>query len=106
MGLFDMKEKKLRNELGKKNVRFCREAVKELEELHDDLKSAYEGLENLVEEFRQFAETAGEGNRQKIDDFSDKLQKFDKLARNAVRDVRDVLRNQRKRLKEASGDLS
>ena len=55
MSIFNKKEKKLRKEFNKKNASFCRESVKELEELYDELKSSYEEIE-IMDEFRQFSE--------------------------------------------------
>ncbi|KGO91961.1 hypothetical protein [Flavobacterium subsaxonicum] len=109
MGLFSKKEKKLLLGLGEKNVDLCKEAVKELEELYADLKTAYEEIDNVAEEFVTFATTVTqklEKNEQaKLTTFAKKLGKAEKCARDAVRDVHDVLRTQKKRLKEAQREL-
>ena len=107
MSIFNKKEKKLRKEFSKKNSAFCGESVKELEELYDELKSSYEEIE-IMDEFRQFSEEAAQRlsaeDNVKLEYFIAKFKKIDKCARDAVRDVRDVLRNNRKRLKEALQD--
>ncbi|AWH85782.1 hypothetical protein HYN59_11970 [Flavobacterium album] len=109
MGLFDKKEKSLKQEFTKKNVRLNKEAVKEIEELYDDLKSGYEGIEAVVAEFKKLSveleQRLQDGDREKMQDLSKKVVKIDKLVRDAVRDVRDVLRNQKKRVKEAAGEI-
>ncbi|MDV6168188.1 hypothetical protein R1T16_07105 [Flavobacterium sp. DG1-102-2] len=108
MGLFDKQEKKLRKEFNKKNTAYCREGVKDIEELHDELKAAYENLENVNEEFATFREKIeqklSEEEKGKMDYFSKKFRKIDKVARDAVRDMKDLLRNQKKRLREAMND--
>jgi archaellum component FlaC len=109
MGLFSKQEKKLLLGLGEKNIQSCKDAVKELEELFNDVKSAYEDLGSITEDFQGFIETIHhklEGHEQvKLTAYAKKLGKAEKAARDAVRDVRDVLRNQKKRLKEAQRDV-
>ena len=106
MGIFDSKkEKKLRKELTKKNTAFCRETVKDMEELHDELKSAYEALDTIADEFAAFKDVLmqklTEEENIRMDYFIKKFRKLDKISRDAVRDVRDQLRLQKKRLREA-----
>jgi archaellum component FlaC len=108
MGIFDKKEKKLRKEFSKKNTAFCRDAVKELEELHDELKTAYDAIETVVTEFAQFKEEVSgkleTDDTAKMETFLKRFKKVDKVARDAVRDVHDLLRGQKKRLREALND--
>lgn len=108
MGLFDKKEKKLRKELNKKNAAYCREGVKELEELHDELKAAYKKLDTIADEFSAFkelvAKSLNEDDNGRMEYFHERFRQLDKLSRNAVRDVSDLLRNQKKRLREAIND--
>lgn len=108
MGLFDKNEKKLKKELGKKNSAFCREVVKELDELHTELKSAYDAIDDSAAEFAVFKENLSgklkEEDNAKMDYFSKRFKKMDKVARDAVRDVQDLLRNQKKRLRESEHD--
>jgi len=108
MGLFSKQEKKLLLSLGDTNIQLWKEAVKELEELYADVKSAYEDLDTITEDFQQFAESVhhklAPQEQTKITSFAKKLGKLDKGSRDAMRDVRDVLRNHKKRLKEAQRD--
>lgn len=107
MGIFNKKEKKLRKELAKKQAAFCYDVVKELQELHDELKAAYGEVE-IMEEFAAFRDSAadrmGSEDIVRLDEFLDRFKNIDKMARNAIRDVRDVLRNQKKRLRESVRD--
>lgn len=109
MGLFSKKEKKLRNELSKKSIVFCKESVKELEELYADITSAYQEIDNVKDQFLKFTAEAGttlnETDKDKLERFAQKFSKLDKFANNTVRDIRDVLRNQKKRLKESQREL-
>ena len=108
MGLFDKQEKKLRKEFNKKNTAYCRETAKEIEELHEELKAAYKTLDNVAEEFSDFkdevAKSLDEQDNAKMEYFNKRFKKLDKIARDAVRDVSDLLRNQKKRLREAMHD--
>lgn len=107
MGIFNKKEKKLRKELAKRQAAFCYDVVKELQELHDELKAAYGEVE-IMEEFAAFrdsaAERMGSEDIARLDAFLARFKSIDKMARNAIRDVRDVLRNQKKRLRESVRD--
>ena len=109
MGLFSKKEKKLRQELGKKSIVFCKESVKDLEELYADITSAYQEIDNVKDQFLKFStevvSTLNDSDKEKLERFAQKISKMDKFANNAVRDVRDVLRNQKKRLKESQREL-
>ncbi|KOS04944.1 hypothetical protein AM493_01995 [Flavobacterium akiainvivens] len=109
MGLFSKKEKELILSLGKNNVQLWKEAVKELEELHADVQTAYEDLDTLTDDFQEFVESIhhklSASEQTKITAFVKKLGKADKCARIAVRDVRDAIRNTKKRLKETQRDI-
>lgn len=109
MALFNKKEKKQRLELLKRNVSVCKETLKEINELYDDLKSEYEEIENTSTAFAEFAARI-ESNltpeqAKQMDYFVAKFYRFDKYAGTAVRDVRDLMRNQKKRVKEAQAEL-
>jgi hypothetical protein len=109
MGLFSKKEQKLRQELSKKSIVFCKESVKELEELYTDITSAYQEFENAKDQFLKFTTEVGtalnETDKDKLGRFAQKFSKLDKFANDTIRDVRDVLRNQKKRLKESQREL-
>jgi DNA repair ATPase RecN len=108
MSIFNKTEKKLRQELFKRNLTDCKDTVKELAELHEDLKESYATIDTVTENFTVFAEsisaklTPSEAEQLRI--FSSKLKKVDKCARDAVRDIRDVLRTHKKRLKELQNE--
>ena len=108
MGLFDKQEKKLRKEFNKKNTAYCRDTTKDIEELHEELKAAYKTLDNIAEEFSVFkdevAKSLSEDDNAKMEYFNKRFRKLDKVARDAVRDVSDLLRNQKKRLRESMND--
>lgn len=108
MGIFDKKEKKLRKEFSKKNASFCRDGVKELEELHNELKATYGSIETVIAEFTEFKEEITQRltkeDSTKMDYFLKRFKKLDKVGRDAERDVRDLLRLQKKRLNEALQD--
>jgi archaellum component FlaC len=108
MGLFDKQEKKLRKEFNKKNTSYCREGVKELNELHEELKAAYKTLDSIAEEFSAFkelvAKSLNDEDNSKMEYFNKRFRKLDKLSRDAIRDVSDLLRNQKKRLRESMSD--
>lgn len=109
MGLFSKKEKKLLLGIGEKNIEGYKEAVRDMEELYDELKTAYDEIDNVAEDFLKFYTTIQprleNTERAKMEAFTKKLARAEKCARDAVRDVRDVLRLQKKRLKEAQQEL-
>ena len=104
MEMFSKKDRKLLQEIHKKNTQLFKEAVKEIEELYSDLNNAYTAIDTVTEEFIKFTEEIkpkiDEADIAKMQSFAKKLAKVDKVARDAVRDVRDVLRSHRKQLKE------
>lgn len=109
MGLFSKKEKELILSLGKNNVQLWKEQVKEVEELQTDIQTAYEDLDTLTDDFQEFVESIhhklSSAEQARLTSFAKKLAKADKCARTAGRDVRDVLRNTKKRLKEVQRDV-
>lgn len=109
MALFKKNEKKLRQELIKRNVSFCKETLKEINELYDDLKSEYEEIENISAAFAEFAATLESaldaGQAKQMEYYVAKFYRIDKYAGSAIRDVRDLMRNQKKRLKEAQAEF-
>jgi len=81
-----------------------KDVIKETKELYDDLSSEYETIEAVVGDFITFVEkiapTLDAGDTVKMIDFALQLKQVNKLARNSVRDVRDLLRYQKKLLAE------
>jgi archaellum component FlaC len=109
MGLF--KKGKTTTELQKqeKSARLFNEAIKEINELYDDMKSDYEQVENLAAEFEQFvsrlSERLDEKDVEELEDFLQRLNRMDANARNSIRDINDIIRLQKKRLSELLNDL-
>jgi len=104
MEMFSKKERKQLQEIHKKNINLFKEAVKEIEEVYADLNNAYAAIETVTEEFIEFSEhiksKVDEADIEKMQAFAKKFAKVDKVARDAVRDIRDILRSTKKRLKE------
>ena len=104
MAIFSKKELKLKKESDNKNTQLCKETIRDIEELYADLNTAYTSIDTVTDEFIKFTETVkakvDDADIEKMQQFAKKLAKVDKVARDAVRDVRDILRNQKKRLKE------
>jgi DNA repair ATPase RecN len=92
-----------------KTIKVFKEAVKEINELYDDAKAEYDTIETVVAEFSEFVQDLSgrlaEKDQQKMENFLTRLTKVNALARNNVRDLRDVLRNHKKLLKEIQNDL-
>lgn len=109
MGIFDKKAKKIKQELAKKSLLLFKESVRETEELYNDLKTDYDSIENVMAEFVKFIAyiepKLDKKDADKINGFSRELNKIDKCARDGVRDVRYLLRNQKKRLKETVAEI-
>lgn len=109
MGLF--KKGKATTELQKqeKSARLFNEAIKEINELYDDMKADYEQVENLAAEFEQFvarlSERLEEKDVEELEDFLQRLNRMDANARNSIRDINDIIRLQKKRLSELLNDL-
>ena len=110
MEMFSKKERKQLQEISKKNTQLFKEAVKEIEEVYADLNNAYAAIDTVTEEFIKFTEEikpkVNEADIIKMQAFGKKLAKVDKVARDAVRDVRDVLRSTKKRLKEIQREVN
>lgn len=100
MGLF--KKKKGAKDYGAE--RLFKDSVKEINELYDDVKSDYADVEKIIAGFSELSETLKEkldaGDAKKLEDFSARLKKVNLCSKNTVRDIRDVLRNHKKRLAE------
>lgn len=101
--------KKEQQDFRKKTLSGFKEAVKELDELYDDARADYEAIEKIVEQFDEFVKDLDgrlQGNdKEAMDQFAAEFSKINTFARNNLRDIRDVLRNQKKRLKELQNDI-
>lgn len=96
--------KKNNRVLASKSEVLFQEVVKETNELYEDLTSEYEAIETVVAEFIEFIGQIGpnlnEEEKAKVEELVLNLNKVDNYAIRALRDVRDLLRNQRKILSE------
>lgn len=105
MGIFNKKEKKLRQEFSKKNISLCKEVLKETQEVYEDITSACDNIDTIVSEFTTYLEElSGKLSKEDeaaLEEFSNKLHKVNRFGTNIVRDVRDLIRNHKKRLKES-----
>jgi len=110
MGLFGKKEKKAIREFSQKNIEFLTEIGKDLEEMLDDLQEHYEASKPSVAEFQEFATAISsklsEEEAQKLQEFSDKIVKVKKCAKNGILALTELARNQRKAAREASREFS
>lgn len=107
MGIFK-KSKKEKPEFHKKAISQFKESVKDLNELYTEAKTEYDALENVTIEFAAFIDELNgrltDEDRKKMEGFSKRLNKVNTFAKNSVRDIFDVWRSQKKRLKEMQNE--
>ena len=110
MGLFGKKEKKAIREFSQKNMEYLTEIGKDLEEMLDELQEHYEANKPSVVEFQEFATSISsklsEEEVQKLQEFSSKIVKVKKCAKNGILALTELARNQRKSAREASREFS
>ncbi len=96
-------------EFRKRTLSGFKDAVKELDELYEDARADYDAIERIAEQFEDFVKDLDgrlEGkDKEAMEKFAAELSKINTFAKNNVRDIRDVLRNQKKRLKELQNDI-
>lgn len=101
--------KKEQQEFRKKTLSGFKDAVKELDELYDDARADYTALEKIAEQFDDFVKDLDGRllgkDKEAMEKFAAELSKINTFAKNNIRDIRDVLRNQKKRLKELQNDM-
>ncbi len=104
MGIF--KKKKNVKDYGTEAL--FKEAIREINELYDDVKSEYSDIESVISDFSNLVEEMkgrlDAGDAQKLEEMSTRLKTVDRCSKNTVRDIRDVLRNHKKRLAEIKRD--
>lgn len=87
-------------EFRNKSEFFSNDLSKEIQESFEDLKSDYEENSSVVPEFLEFAEALknklSSTEAQKLEDFSARLRKISRSARNGVEAMRELSLNQRK----------
>jgi len=100
MGLFGKNQKKIIQELHKKNEDHCKEISKEIDELLDELKTEYNENSEVVKEFSSFVEElktkVSPEDAKKLTDFSSRLTKVKRCAKKGVEAMRELARDQRK----------
>jgi len=100
MGLF--KKEKGVKEYG--TERLFKEAVREINELYDDVKAEHTDTDAIISDFSKLLESIkvklDDNDAKKLEDFALRLKKINNCSKNTVRDIRDVLRNHKKRLAE------
>lgn len=109
MGLFKKEKSKTELKKHEKTTQLFNDALKEINELYDDMKADYVLVENLAAEFEQFVSRLGdrldEKDVEELENFLQRLNKMDTNARNSIRDINDIIRLQKKRLSELLNDL-
>jgi len=110
MGLFGKKEKKAIREFSQKNIEYLTEIGKDLEEMLDELQEHYEANKPSVAEFQEFVAAISpklsEEEAQKLAEYSNKIIKVKKCAKNGILALTELARNQRKSAREASREFS
>jgi len=100
MAFFRNNTKRILEEFKHRSEYFSNDLSKEIKESFEDLKSDYDENSNIVPEFLEFAEALKEklssSDAEKLDEFSSKLRKVNRSAKNGVEAMRDLSYNQRK----------
>ena len=100
MGLFGSNIKKIIREFRNRSEDYSKDLGKEINESLEDLKSDYEENSEVVPEFIEFVNELkpklDTQDAKKLEDFSSKLHKVDRNAKNGVEAMRELSRNQKK----------
>ena len=100
MGLFRNNTKRIVQEFKNKSEYLSNDLSKEIKESFEDLKSDYEETSNVVPEFLEFISELKNKlsniEAQKLEDFSSRLRKVNRCAKNGVEAMRELSLNQRK----------
>lgn len=98
MGLFGNNVKKIIQEFRKKSEYYSNDLGKEIKESFEDLKSDYD--ENVIPEFMDFVSELKQkldiSDSKKLENFSIRLSKINRNAKNGVEAMRELSVNQRK----------
>ncbi|MCA6423193.1 MAG: hypothetical protein IM568_10295 [Flavobacterium sp.] len=104
MGLFNIHEKKVINELCRKSEAIGKDVSKEIDELFDDLKTDYDENKIVIREFNDFVneieKKLSPQDVEKLHSFSTRLNKVKRCAKKGVEAVREIAREQKKATKE------
>ncbi len=100
MGLFGNNQKKIIEDLHRKNEDHCKEISMEIDELLHELKSDYDENQEVVNEFTSFVNELktklSPEDAKRLIDFSSRLSKIKRCARKGVEAMRELARDQRK----------
>lgn len=110
MGMFGKKQKKAIREFSVKNIEFLTEIGKDLEEMLDELQEHYEATKPSVTDFQDFtaaiSSKLSEEENQKLQEFSTKIVKVKKCAKNGILALTELARNQRKSTRESNREFN
>lgn len=110
MGLFGKKERKAIREFSQKNIEYLNEIGKDLEEMLQELQEHYDTIKPSVEAFQEFSTSIApkltEEEIKKLQDFSIKIVKVKKCAKNGILALTELSRNQRKSSRESSREFN
>ena len=100
MGLFRNNTKKIVQEFKNKSEYYSNDLSKEIKESFEDLKSDFEENNDVIPEFLEFvSELKTKLNTievKKLEEFSSKLRKVNRCAKNGVEALRELSLNHRK----------
>jgi arginyl-tRNA synthetase len=100
MGFFRNNTKRIIQEFKNKSEYFSNDLGREIKESFEDLKSEYEEHNNVLPEFLEFvAELKNKISSieaKKLEEFSSRLRKVNRCAKNGVEAMRELSLNQRK----------
>lgn len=104
MGLFRNNTKKMVQEFKNKSEYYSNDLSKEIKESFEDLKSDFEENDHVIPEFLEFISQLKTKlntiEAKKIEEFSSKLRKVNRCAKNGVEALRELSLNHRKVTKQ------
>jgi len=100
MGFFRNNTKRILQEFKAKSEYFSNDLSKEIKESFEDLKSDYEEQNDVIPEFLEFVtelkSKLSTMEASKLEDFTSRLRKVNRCAKNGVEAMRELSLNQRK----------
>ena len=110
MGLFGKKERKAIREFSQKNIEYLNDIGKDLEEMLQELQEHYEAIKPSVAAFQEFSTAIAPKltpeEIAKLQDFSEKIVKVKKCAKNGILALTELSRNQRKSSREVTREFN
>lgn len=104
MGLFNNHDKKIIKELCKKSEDISKDITNEIDELLVELKTEYDENSKVVNEFHDFVNELktklSPEDANKLLEFSTRMTKVKRCAKNGVEAMRELARDQRKATRE------